>query len=78
MSLQCDNLSGELQDQWSSSMLLTPPECQENMSMKRFPPCKILGVQGKLFLFYPKHRLWVLIDEAVLTCTQNQSFEQKY
>ena len=28
-------------------------------------------------IFDPKYRLWVLL-EAVLTCTHNQSFEQKY
>ena len=40
-----------------------------------------------LLIFAPKHRLWVLVrtasllvrtTEAVLTCTQNQCFEQKY
>ena len=29
MSLQCDNLSGELQDQWSSSLCLYRPVCVE-------------------------------------------------
>ena len=34
-------------------------------------------------MFAPKHRLWVLVrtaslTEAVLTCTHNQCFEQKY
>ena len=30
-----------------------------------------------LYFFSPKHRLWVLVGEAVLTCTHNLCFEQK-
>ena len=38
------------------------------------------GLQGYTlfsFFFALKHRLWVLVNEAVLTCTYNLCFEQK-
>ena len=37
------------------------------------------GIHVPIFLnFAPKHELWVRLAEAVLTCTHNLCFEQRY
>ena len=53
--------------------------CNEDPLTPHFYIVK-LGFTGVYFflIFAPKHRLWVLVTEAVLTCTHNQCFEQKY
>ena len=49
MSLQCDNLSGELQDQWSSSLKVAMLKLLFEFDVVTFAQ-EIMSVQGQLTL----------------------------